>query len=173
MASVPCVSVGATDNDWLRVMCETVAKNTREHGNIPIQIPTAWREVLGSPETMAVRPQETKHGYDIGIWDHCDEPDNEGLQACGFYQAGFSGQRLDAAGPEVTWHTRKVLLDSGVNARFRPVSCGGSCAPANLWWRTSVAEYSIQVKFGVEGERLQLRALLKLANSMQQCPAKL
>jgi hypothetical protein len=40
-----------------------------------------------------------------------------------------------------------VRLADGRIAQFSPVSCGGSCAPANLWWEQNHVMYNIQIKF--------------------------
>jgi hypothetical protein len=41
---------------------------------------------------------------------------------------------------------REVKLSRGLVGYFRSVSCGGSCAPANLWWEEDRALYQIQLK---------------------------
>lgn len=49
---------------------------------------------------------------------------------------------------------------------FRAVSCGGSCAPANLWWEQSGVMYQIQIKLrnGLT-EKDQEKILVETANS--------
>ena len=43
-------------------------------------------------------------------------------------------------------YVRKVRLANGVTGFFRAVSCGGSCAPAKLWWKEGLVLYSVQLK---------------------------
>jgi hypothetical protein len=43
-------------------------------------------------------------------------------------------------------NVREVKLAAGITGFFRPVNCGGSCAPANLWWRKGSVQYQIQLK---------------------------
>lgn len=62
--------------------------------------------------------------------------------------------------------TRKVKLAHGVRGFFRPVSCGGSCAPANLWWEQNGVLYQIQLKLrSTLDEREQERIMETVANS--------
>lgn len=63
-------------------------------------------------------------------------------------------------------NTRPVALAGGLIGMFRPVSCGGSCAPANLWWEQNGVMYQIQIKFGSTlKEKDQERILVETANS--------
>jgi hypothetical protein len=49
---------------------------------------------------------------------------------------------------------------------FRPVSCGGSCAPANLWWEQNGVMYQIQIRLRSDSrEKDQERILVETANS--------
>jgi hypothetical protein len=60
-----------------------------------------------------------------------------------------------------------VQLENGALGRFHPVSCGGSCAPASLWWQQDGAEYTIQVRLPLgTAVPLQKKVLLQVANAM-------
>jgi hypothetical protein len=48
--------------------------------------------------------------------------------------------------PRELGNVREVKLAGGITGFFRPVSCGGSCAPANLWWEQGAVLYQIQLK---------------------------
>ena len=43
-------------------------------------------------------------------------------------------------------NTVAVELSRGLVGYFRPVTCAGSCAPANLWWNANGAVYQIQMR---------------------------
>lgn len=61
---------------------------------------------------------------------------------------------------------RKVKLANGIVGFFRPVSCGGSCAPANLWWEQGAVLYQFQLKQrSTLRERDQQRIIMAVANS--------
>jgi hypothetical protein len=82
------------------------------------------------------------------------------------YAAGFSASRQifrDLGDP--------ATLANGIVGEFRPVSCGGSCAPANLWWEQNGVLYNIQLKLSnTQDEREQQKILVELANSSVAVP---
>lgn len=51
--------------------------------------------------------------------------------------------------------TSKVMLADGTTALFRAVSCGGSCAPANLWWQKGGFEYQLQLNFASDFDEVR------------------
>jgi hypothetical protein len=83
----------------------------------------------------------------LGAVAHCN-----GADAC--FVAEFSANRGGT-------HTgaANVHLNGGVSAWYRPISCGASCAPANLWWRRNGVLYQIQVKDPVAPARTMMIAL--------------
>jgi hypothetical protein len=63
-------------------------------------------------------------------------------------------------------NTRPVALAGGRTGMFSPVSCGGSCAPANLWWEQNGVMYQIQMKLrSTAKETDQQRILVETADS--------
>ena len=81
------------------------------------------------------------------------------------FAAGFGGStRL--FGPQYLPNTRRVALTGGRTGIFRAVSCGGSCAPANLWWEENGVMYQIQIKLGSRSTAEdQEKILVETANS--------
>jgi len=68
-------------------------------------------------------------------------------------------------------NTRTVRLMNGTIGMFGPVSCGGSCAPANLWWEQNGVMYQIQIKLpSTTNEEEQRRILVDTANSLVTVP---
>lgn len=66
-------------------------------------------------------------------------------------------------------NTTKVELGNGTAGTFRPVSCGGSCAPANLWFEIGNYQYNVQIKMSSDTPKNeQLSALLVMANSVSR-----
>jgi hypothetical protein len=77
------------------------------------------------------------------------------------YAAGFSGS-ITTGLP----NKRGVKLARGRIGEFRPASCGGSCAPANLWWVQDGIEYGVQIKLRSDmPARDQEKILVEMANS--------
>jgi hypothetical protein len=63
-------------------------------------------------------------------------------------------------------NARRVALAGGLIGMFAPVSCGGSCAPANLWWEQDGVMYQIQIKLAsASKEKDQERILVETANA--------
>jgi hypothetical protein len=81
------------------------------------------------------------------------------------YAAGFGGSTLILHDPDLP-NGARVTLSNGRAGIFRRVSCGGSCAPANLWWVQNGVMYQIQVKLRPDlPEKDQQKILVETANS--------
>jgi hypothetical protein len=72
--------------------------------------------------------------YELGIGD------------AGF-AASFGAQANPNFDPRDLGNIRKVELPHGLLGYFSPVSCGGSCAPANIWWKDGRVLYQFQIEF--------------------------
>lgn len=68
--------------------------------------------------------------------------------------------------PTELGNVSKVKLSRGLRGYFRPVSCGGSCAPANIWWEQSGTLYQFQLKMSSTlSEKQQQKTMCELADS--------
>jgi hypothetical protein len=120
---------------------------------LPSQLPSAIPERAIKLASGEVR----KDGYFISIYYSADA--NAG------YAAGFGGSSLILQDQDLP-HGVRVALSGGRDGIFRPVSCDGSCAPANLWWEQDGVMYQIQVKLGSgTPEQDQQNILVDAANS--------
>jgi hypothetical protein len=100
-----------------------------------------------------------KDGYFISLYYSADT-------ANASYAAGFGGSTQILQDRDLPNSTRVSLAD-GRGGIFRSVSCGGSCAPANLWWEQSGFMYQIQVKLSSEmPDEEQQKILVETANSI-------
>jgi len=82
------------------------------------------------------------------------------------FAAFFTADTSPDYDPRELGNVREVSLAHGLPGYFRPVSCGGSCAPANLWWQESGVLYQIQLSMSPEeSERAQQRAIVRVADS--------
>ena len=82
------------------------------------------------------------------------------------FAAGFGGSTRIFSIQDLP-NTSRVALSGGRTEMFRPVSCGGSCGPANLWWEQNGVMYQIQIKLGSGSpEKCQEKILVETANSM-------
>jgi hypothetical protein len=63
-------------------------------------------------------------------------------------------------------NTRRVTLTSGLIGIFRPVMCGGSCAPANLWWLQNGVTYHLAIQLASNmKEKDQEKIMVEAANT--------
>jgi hypothetical protein len=123
---------------------------------VPVYLPTRLPAGISAKVTSAVGVR-TAHGYTVTLY-----------YLVGAGDAGFAGMVSGSTNTFASLpNTKAVQLANGTAALFRPVSCGGSCAPANLWWQASNHEYSVQLSLPSRmAPKEQLAQLLVVANSM-------
>ena len=81
------------------------------------------------------------------------------------FAASFTANAHPDYGPKDLPNVDEVKLSRGLVGYFSPVSCGGSCAPANLWEENRIL-YQIQLKLSSSiSENDQQRLILAVANS--------
>lgn len=121
-----------------RVLVSALAK-VKGKSRIPILLPSALPGGIGTVRHVTIgkaKPGE----YQISLW-----------YRLGVGDAGFAGMFFAMASPgyspDQLSNVHAIELAHGVHGYFRAVSCGGSCAPANLWWEQSHALYQIQLVF--------------------------
>jgi len=88
----------------------------------------------------------------------------------GIGDAGFAALFGAQGGPDYEpqdlGNIRKVELAHGLLGYLRPVSCVGSCAPANIWWKDGRVLYQIQLGFpSTLRESDQKKAIIAAADS--------
>lgn len=82
------------------------------------------------------------------------------------FAASFEADGEQKYDPKNLGNVSKVELIHGLIGYFRPVNCGGSCAPANIWWEVGRVLYQIQLRFPSDlGESHQQREITAAANS--------
>ena len=128
---------------------------------IPILLPSSLPATIEEPDIKLAWGTASDDGYSVSLY-------YEKMGSDAAFAAGFEGSRkLFRDVP----NTRRVQLANGAMGMFRPVSCGGSCAPANLWWKHRGVMYRIQIKLGsTMSEKEQERILVGTANSMVVVP---
>ncbi len=128
----------------------------RGQTQIPILLP--WKLPAGILEgdIKLARGTVSDSGYNISLY-YAEIGSDAG------FAAGFGGS---TQGFRDLPNTRPVTLASGIVAMFRPVACGGSCAPATLWWQQNGVMYQIQIKLSsATSEKGQEDILVEAANS--------
>jgi len=81
-------------------------------------------------------------------------------------KGSFSAKAHPKYDPQDLANVREIKLSGGIRGFFRPVSCGGSCAPANLWWEQGGVLYQIQLDLSSDlSESNQEKAMADAADS--------
>src|SRR5262249_7925055 len=125
---------------------------------VPILLPSALPDPIGKAKDTVVQ-SVAEDSYAISLYYEL------GIGDAGF-AANFTAQAKPNYTPEDLGNVQPTALARGLIGFFRPVSCGGSCAPANLWWQQNGTLYQIQLKLSsTMSERDQLKALTAVANS--------
>jgi len=143
-------------NIFLSALAEVKAKTS-----IPLLLPTELPRPFRDAKDATVEkiaPDE----YAVALWYELGAGDAG-------YAASFSGKNNPRYSPRELGNISEVKLTRGIVGFFRPVSCGGSCAPANLWWQQGASLYNIQLKLGSTlGEKKQQKIITEVANSAIQ-----
>ena len=135
-----------------RPALEQIQPQTRIAILLPSKLPTAIRK----RDIKLASGTVSEDGYFISLYY-----DEIGSNAT--YAAGFGGS---VSGSRELSGTGGIALAGGRRGTFMPVSCGGSCAPANLWWEQNGVLYQIQIKLRSDlKEKDQERILVEMANS--------
>ena len=122
---------------------------------IPILLPSKFPAVIREKDIKLAWGEMREGGYFISLY--YSEP---GVDAS--FAAGFGGSTRLEHLPDA----HLVKLSGGRTGMFMPVSCGGSCAPANLWWEQNGVMYQIQIKLkSTTTEKDQEKILVETANS--------
>ena len=153
-STVFCTTVVAGSPDiFLSVLAEVKGK-TKVPVLLPTELPRPFRDAKHTSVDKA-----TADEYSVSLYYELDAGD------AGF-AAGFVGKNNSPYSPQELGNVDKVRLTRGIVGYFRPVSCGGSCAPANLWWEQGGTLYQIQLELpSTLGEKKQQRVITAVANS--------
>jgi hypothetical protein len=129
-------------------------KKVKAKTGLPVLVPQKiWVPVKPSKSYPSQFTTSDSYTLVLGAARGCN-----GANAC--FLAQFTGQLGGAYS-----FKRKVQLSHGIVGRWRPVSCGASCAPAFIQWKEFGVLYEIQDKAVGKHEK---RWMQKLANSAIQ-----
>jgi hypothetical protein len=103
----------------------------REKTKVPVFLPSDLPQPIGKAK-YGVAGDLQADKYEISLYYELEIGD------AGF-AANFTGQADAKYRPEELPNVKEVKLARGTKGFFRPVFCGGSCAPANLWWMDGTA----------------------------------
>jgi hypothetical protein len=136
----------------------SVLSEVKSKSHIPLLLPSELPRPIATAE-YAIVAAASEDEYAISLYYEL------GIGNAGF-AASFGAKAHPDYGPKDIPNVREVRLSRGVIGYFRPVSCGGSCAPANLWWKEGQTLYLVQLELPAalpEGDKR--RMLISVADS--------
>jgi hypothetical protein len=129
------------------LLTPTVA-DVKQQTPLPILLPNTMQMDV-DPLYASGGGSEQEYSIGISTVQDC------GANAC--FIAEFEGHKGGKP-----WGTRKATLANGIKARYTPLSCGGSCSPPILEFKTRGVVYRIQGEFGPA--KRNRANLVKMAN---------
>jgi len=149
-------SSSAASHQQLPKLFTSVLADVKAECHLPVLLPSELPKPIADAEHAVV--QNTSAGaYSIGLFYEL-EIGNAG------FAANFSGESKPRYSASELG--REIKLARGKRGYFRPVSCGGSCAPANLWWEANGVLYAVQLRLSASSsEKSQQDTITAVANS--------
>jgi hypothetical protein len=136
----------------------SVLAQLKAETNVPIFLPGELPRYFGDAK-HAMLEKASADEYVVVLYYEL------GMGNAGF-AASFMATENAGYSPRELPNVSEVKLPGGTVGFFRPVSCGGSCAPANLWWERGDVLYGIQLKLpSTMAEKKQLRFIKSAADS--------
>lgn len=147
-----------TSDKSLPTALNSVLPKVKEKSRIPVLLPSELPDPIAKAKHALVE-KATANGYVISLYYKLDIGD------AGF-AAYFSAQAPPSYNPRELKSIHDLKLARGIRGFFRPISCGGSCSPANIWWEEGAVLYQIQLElpYGFS-EQEQKKAIAVVANS--------
>jgi len=160
------------------MLCCSVAlgqSTPKANGNLPNGLSSALTEVKTKSHVAILLPSElpqpfadakyatvesaSENEYAISLYYKLNAGDSA-------FAALFSADSQPNYGPKDIPNVREVKLSHGLVGYFREVGCGGSCAPANIWWEEDHVLYSLQLRLRPDlSDQKQQREMIAVANS--------
>jgi hypothetical protein len=136
----------------------SVLADVKAKARIPVLLPSELPKPIAEA-TLPVVGTTSEDEYNISLYY---KTVGEGILFAAFFKANrHPDYEISDIG-----NVSEVKLSRGLVGYFRPVGCGGSCAPANLWWEDDHILYQIQLKLSPTlPEDAQQRTIIKVANS--------
>lgn len=136
-STVLCAVRAAVDRSLPDVFVSLVPE-LKAKTRVPVLLPSKLPKPFNDAKHASV-DEATADEYAIDLYYELNAG-NAGFAAL------FGATKNPDYSPQELVNVREVKLAGGITGFFRPVSCGGSCAPANLWWRQGTVIYQIQLK---------------------------
>jgi hypothetical protein len=160
------------------LLCCQVALGQSQHrpaGHLPNALASVLAEVKTKSHVEVLLPSQLSQPFAKAKYASVDSASEDEYAISLYYELGIGNAGFAASftanahpdyGPKELLNIDEVKLSHGLVGYFRPVSCGGSCAPANLWWEEDRILYQIQLRLSPElAESDQRKEMIAIVNS--------
>lgn len=138
----------------------SVLPQIKARSHVPVFLPSQLPPPIAKAKHAVMGTAEADK-YGIALY-YEREPDGGYLG----FAASFSGEGKSKFNPRELTNFEPVDLARHLRGFFRAVSCGGSCAPANLWWEQEGVLYQVQLMLNPDlSDQTQESAIVAVANS--------
>jgi hypothetical protein len=148
--------IAATPAPVAPALKSTLAK-LKAKSKLPVLLPSTFPIVRDGTKPLYPRIVADSKSYsvDLGL-----APDCNGANAC---SAGYLGATKTPKLPSAVDGKYKVKLH-GVTGRYQPLSCGASCSPPAITFRSGGVNFTYQLKLDLAKGETDRQVLTRLAN---------
>ena len=169
------VFASADESSAAKRLFADAAKDVVKRTSIAVYVPVSLQSLDQAAIDGCAFSQSERNSYSISIYGRVTEYGKTEPLPCETSNAAFiaeiDGNTKPMQDLSKEPDAERVALQNGSSGWFIPVTCGGSCAPASLFWQTPNASYELQVKLGsLVSRAVQRRELLGIANSLELIP---
>jgi hypothetical protein len=156
----------------VKALFEAAAQGIVSKSSIAVYIPVSLQSLEANAKDGCAFSRATPGGFSIALYGRLMEYGKTEALVCEANDAALIVEIHGDSKPMPDLSNRgsaqKVTLANGFAGWFVPLSCGGSCSPATLYWQTPRASYCLQMRLNrAVAPSRQLAALLDTANSLE------
>ena len=130
-----------------------VLPELKQKTQLPVLLPGRLPSLLA--KTVFATAETGAGAYTIRLES---EPDCKGSEVC------YVGTLTAVKGGAFSF-PETVQISQGLQGRFRPASCAGTCTPPAIEWKVNGVLYTAQLTLKARNDRDQRSALIQLADS--------
>jgi hypothetical protein len=148
------------------------AKEVVKRSSVAVYVPVSLQSLDKTAIAGCAFSESERDSYGISVYGRVTEYGKTEPLPCeasnAAFLAGIHGNTKAMPDLSKEPSAQRVALQNGAPGWFIPVACGGSCAPATLYWQTPKASYWLQLKLGsLVSIAEQCRELLEVADSLE------
>lgn len=178
LLSLPSLVV-ATDGNHasIREPFYNAAKTAASRTLVPVYAPLSLQSLDAYAKDGCVFGHSTRRSFELTLYGRVTEYGKSEPLPCegssGAFLAAIHGDIKPLRDLSSMNRAQRVALAGNRSGWFVPISCGGSCSPATLYWQTQGGSYRLQLKLApTASESEQREQLLASEKSMVRVRAE-